>query len=222
MRCIYCHNPDTWEAGCKKAREVTVDYLIEDALKYQSYYKASKGGVTASGGEPLLQKAFLVEYFKTLKESGIHTAIETSGFTAIDATTKEVLKYTDLVILDIKASEVLHKQVTGQPIDRVLEFAKYVRDKKIPMWIRFVLVPGINDNKEEFARMGEIVRQFDNVTKFDVVPFHQLGSHKWDALGAPYTLKNTKAATVKQAEIARKEILRGHPNPPPVSTTTAE
>ena len=206
LRCIYCHNPDTWEGGCKKAREVSVDYIVEDASKYKSYFNASGGGVTVGGGEPLLQKAFVAELFKALKQSRVHTALDTSGFTNIDDVTRDVLANTDLVILDIKGSKDSYKNITGQSIDRALEFARTAEEMDVPMWVRFVLVPGVNDNEKEFAAMGELLSEFKNMEKFEVLPFHQLGAHKWEALNTPYSLKEAKAATKADAKKAEEFI----------------
>jgi len=204
LRCIYCHNPDTWNGGCPKSRGVTLDYLVEDALKYTSYFKSSGGGVTASGGEPLVQKQFVLEFFKELKKHDIHTTLDTSGFTTLDHTTKELLYYTDLVIIDIKASPDSYQSITGQSIDKTLEFARYLTEKKIPIWIKFVLIPGVNDNKNELAEIGKLVSEL-KPEKLDVLPFHQLGSPKWKDLD--YKLRDHPPATQTQADNAKKIIL---------------
>ena len=206
LRCIYCHNPDTWDGGCKKARQMSVDEMVEDILKYKSYFNSSGGGVTIGGGEPLVQKSFVLELFKILKGHNIHTALDTSGFTKMDTVTKELLALTDLVILDIKGTKTSYREITGQPIDATFEFAKYLSDQKIPMWVRFVLVPGVNDNDDEYRGLAELLKNFSNMEKFEILPFHQLGKHKWSALNAPYKLEKTKAATKSQAQAAEARV----------------
>ena len=206
LRCLYCHNPDTWDGGCKKAKTMTVDEMVEDILKYQSYYRSSDGGVTIGGGEPLVQKKFVLELFKRLKQHDVHTALDTSGFTNMDDTTRGLLAVTDLVVLDIKASAKRYKMLTGQTIDKTLEFAKVADEMKIPIWVRFVLVPGLNDDKSEYIALRELLKEFTNIEKFEVLPFHQMGAHKWDAMGTPYALKDTAPATKEMAEHAHLEI----------------
>ena len=161
LRCLYCHNPDTWDPNSSVAKEKTVQELLIDILKYKSYFKASGGGVTVTGGEPLLQKTFVAELFKTLRENDLHTCIDTSGYTNIDDKTKELLSYTDLVLLDLKSidSSTFNK-TTGVNIERTLAFNDYLRDNDVETWARFVLVPGLTDNVEEIYKLAEYVSKY--------------------------------------------------------------
>ena len=211
LRCIYCHNPDTWNAGCGRAKQKSVAQIMEDLQRYRSYFKFSGGGITASGGEPLVQKNFVRDLFVACKGAGIHTCLDTSGFAKDDGVTRELLANTDLVMLDIKAGTPdMFKRVTGQAMDTTLVFARLCAEAGIEVWVRFVLVPGVNDGLEEVRALGDLVKTLPNVTKLEVIRFHQLGQHKWAALNQPYELENTPEATVEQAEAARcilREIL---------------
>ena len=210
LRCAYCHNPDTWEQSGKNFKEVTVSELIPDMLKYKSYFKYSGGGVTLTGGEPLLQKEFCAALFKECKRKGLHTALDTSGYASIDDATKEVLKYTDLVLLDIKSiSPVTYKKVTGVPIYKTLEFAKFLQSQNITTWVCFVLVPGLTDNPEELRELAYFLTTLNNIEMVRILPFHQLGAYKWQNLDVRYTLKDTPTPTVEEAERVR-DMFRQH------------
>ena len=191
MRCRYCHNPDTWNAS--GGTEVTVGKLLQDALRYKTYMDFSGGGFTATGGDPLLQAGFLTELFKGLKGHGIHTAIDTGGYADVpdlDA----LMSYTDLVLLDIKCLDSgRHVSLTGVKPDKTHEFTEYLNKKRIPVWIRHVVIPGITDSEEDIAALAEYLKWFSNIERIDLLPFHKIGEHKWDALGLPYTLKDTPA-----------------------------
>jgi len=187
LHCQYCHNPDTWDRT--KGKAVTVPELMEEVLKYRSYMQFSGGGVTVSGGEPLLQPEFLSELFQALKAAGIYTALDTAGYVSLEAA-KPVLANTDLVLLDIKSYHPdVFKQVTGSPLAPVLEFASYLREQNIPMWVRFVLVPGLTDQEEDIRELAVYLSGFPNLQKVDVLPFHKLGEYKWDELGYEYRLR---------------------------------
>jgi len=197
LRCVYCHNPDTWNVGCKKVKVKTVDEIINDYVKYESYYS----GITISGGEPLLQKNFVLELFYKCKMLGIHTVLDTSGHDTIDKTTRELLNHTDLVIFDMKTERVI-----GQSIEESIAFTRYLDQIKKPIWVRYVLVPGITDAEADLKSFAEIVKPLCNVEKLILVPFHQLGAHKWEMLELEYTLKNTKPPTKGQIEKAKKVL----------------
>lgn len=190
LRCQYCHNPDTWKAG--DGKKVTIDELVEDILKYKSFMKFSGGGMTASGGEPLIQHEFLEKLLKKCKEEGIHTALDTSGCINL-STVKKVIEYTDLVLLDIKAfNEKSYKELTGASITPTLEFARYLSEINKPMWIRYVLVPGLTDNLNEIEELAVFLGKLKNIEKVEILPFHKMGEYKWEELGYEYKLKETE------------------------------
>jgi pyruvate formate lyase activating enzyme len=206
LRCMYCHNPDTWNPNSKSRIIKTVDEVMTDILKYKSYFKFSGGGVTLTGGEPLLQKEFAAALFKACKEEGLHTTIDTSGCIYLDEQTDEVLKYTDLVLLDIKSiNHRTFRKVTGAPVDVVKLFANDLREKGIKTWVRFVLVPGLTDNEQELHEIAEFLKKFDNIERIGVLPFHQMGAFKWQNLRLNYKLGDTPEPT--EEEIAKVQEL---------------
>lgn len=205
MRCRYCHNPDTWALGAGK--KISAEELAATALKYKSYIKS--GGVTVSGGEPLLQIEFVTEFFKILKAEGIHTALDTSGITFNKkdkncvARHKELLEYTDLVLLDIKhIDENEHKKLTGLSNENPLGFAKYLSDNGKDIWIRHVLVPEITDNDGYLKRLGAFIGELKTVKNIEVLPYHTMGESKYEKLGIPYTLKGVTPPDKKSVENA--------------------
>ncbi len=208
MRCQYCHNPDTWDI--KKGILMSSDELIERFNKNRAFYK--NGGITVTGGEPLLQIDFLIEFFQMAKKQKIHTCIDTSGITYNKNRTEkldELLKITDLVLLDIKHIDSReHKALTTFDNKAVIEFAKYLDAKKIPIWIRHVIVPGITDKKEYLTRLGEFIGTLSNVRAVDVLPYHTMGVGKYKELGIQYSLEGVRSATKKEASDARKTILK--------------
>lgn len=200
FRCLYCHNPDTFSLSNAKYI-LTPKQVFDRMKKFKSYYK--KGGVTISGGEPLLQPKFVKEFFKICKDENIHTAIDTAGCVLTDEV-KEALLYTDMVLLDIKCIDPdVHKMLTGQPLQPTLEFAKYLSEKNIPTWIRYVLVPGITDYDDLIERHAEFVATLNNVEKVEILPFHKLGISKYEQLGIEYPLKNTDPPTKERIENAK-------------------
>lgn len=206
LRCKYCHNPDTWTMD--NAMEYSLDEIKDRVLKYKKYY-ASGGGVTASGGEPLLQIDFLIELFKTLKENGIHTAIDTSGITFDEKNSKfdELIKFTDLVLLDLKhINNDEHISLTSMPNDKPLAFAKYLSDKGVKMWIRHVLVPGITYNEKYLLELKDFISSLKTVEKIEVLPYHTMGLNKYKELGIDYPLTDVKEPT-KEMIRHTKELL---------------
>lgn len=190
LRCQYCHNPDTWKMS--DGKETSADELIKEALKYKSYMKFSGGGVTVTGGEPLLQVDFVKEFFTKLKKQGVHTAIDTSGYIFNDKV-KEVLDLTDLVLLDIKHFDPHHyKNLTGVDIAPTLKFLDYLGNKDIKVWIRYVLVPGLTDQMEHIEALSKHLSQYTNIERIELLPFHKMGEFKWKELGLEYKLKNTQ------------------------------
>ena len=198
MRCQYCHNPDTWSRTGGTLR--SVDDILAQAQRYQSYW-GEKGGITVSGGEALLQIHSLTELFRKAKALGINTCLDTSAqpfsressnFSAFE----ELMKYTDLVLLDIKhIDSEAHKQLTGWRNENILDCARYLSNIEKPVWIRHVLIPGINDDDESLYRLRAFIDTLSNVERVEVLPYHALGVYKWEQLGIPYPLKDIKSPT---------------------------
>lgn len=212
MRCQYCHNPDTWEV--RKGTEVTVDEILMNYNKNRSFYK--KGGLTVTGGEPLLQIDFLLELFKEANAQKIHTCIDTSGITyhpgksAYHEKLDELMNYTNLVMLDIKHIDpVKHKNLTAQENKGILAFAKYLEEKNIPLWIRHVVVPGISDDKNDLKNLGRFIGTLKNLKALDVLPYHTMGVNKYKELGMEYPLEGVEALPKEKAAEAKRIILEG-------------
>lgn len=209
LRCQYCHNPDTW--AVKRGREMTADELLDEYERNKSFYRG--GGITATGGEPLLQLPFLTELFQKAKERDIHTCIDTSGITYREKKAeefRELFQVTDLVLLDIKHSKPKgHEALTGQKQDHVLEFARALEDTKVPVIIRHVVVPGITDGEEELLKLGRLIGGMRNLKGLEVLPYHTMGEAKYKALGMPYPLQGVPAMDSDGAKKAREIILQG-------------
>ena len=200
LKCKYCHNRDTWDINGGSYK--SVDEIFEKTLRYKPYFENSNGGVTVTGGEPLLQVKFLIELFKKLKNAGIHTCIDTSGIVNLTDEIKEVLKLTDLVLLDIKHIESEKcKELTGHSNKRELEFAKYLSENGIPIWIRQVIIPGITDEEEDIIKLKEFIKTLKTVEKIEFLPYHTAGKYKWAELGKKYDLADIREAT--QEDICR-------------------
>ena len=207
MRCQYCHNPDTWDRAGGNLR--SVDDVLTQALRYRSYW-GEKGGITVSGGEALLQIQPLTELFHKAKDLGINTCLDTSAqpfsrkdgrFSAFEA----LMKYTDLVLLDIKhIDNDAHKRLTGWENENILDCARYLSDIHKPVWIRHVLVPGINDDDESLHRLRSFIDTLSNVERVEVLPYHDLGVYKWEQLDIPYKLTDVKSPTEESVLHARK------------------
>ena len=208
MRCKYCHNPDTWNLD--KNQEMTVDDILK---KYEGVKEFCKGGITVTGGEPLLQIDFVTELFKKAKMANINTAIDTSGVTFTPNNTEKfdiLIKYTDWVLLDIKhIDNEEHKKLTGHSNKNILEFAKYLSDKNKPMWVRHVVVPEYTFNKKYLKALGEFLGTLDNVAALDVLPYHDMAIPKYESLKIEYPLKEIPPLTKEQALEARSYILDG-------------
>ncbi len=207
MRCKYCHNPDTWNLS--GGEEKTADELIQSALKFKKYW-GDKGGITISGGEPLLQIDFLIELLKKAKEQGIHTTIDTAGnpFTREEpffAKFEELMKYTDLLLLDLKEiNPKRHKELTGFENSNILEMAKYLSEIGKPVWIRHVLVPENSDFDEDLTALGDFIGSLSNVEKVEVLPYHTLGKFKWDNLGIAYQLEGINSPEQERIKNAQQ------------------
>jgi pyruvate formate lyase activating enzyme len=189
-RCLYCHNPDTW--NLINGMPVMLDHAIEELNKYRHGLKIMSGGFTLSGGEPLMQDRFAVKLFTAAKAMGIHTAIETNGFLGTRLSDDE-LKVVDLVLLGIKSWQPdKHRHLTGKDLGPTLDFARRLADQKIPIWVRFVLVPGLTDDADDIAQIAKFAAELGNVERVEVLPFHQMGRFKWHELGINYQLENTE------------------------------
>ena len=209
MRCQYCHNPDTW---AKDGGELmTPEEVLKKALRYKTYWK-EKGGITVSGGEALLQIDFVTELFRLAKEKGVNTCLDTSGNPfSLEEPFKskfdELMKYTDLFMLDIKhMDDAAHRKLTGQTNQNILEMAAYLSDHGKAMWIRHVLVPGITTEEDELHRLISFLDTLKTVDRVEVLPYHTLGVFKWKELGIPYQLEGVDPPTKEQIDRA-KEIL---------------
>lgn len=207
MRCQYCHNPDTWDRAGGNLR--SVDDVLSQALRYRSYW-GEKGGITVSGGEALLQIQPLTELFHKAKDLGINTCLDTSAqpFSRKDGRFSDfeaLMKYTDLVLLDIKhIDNDAHKRLTGWENENILDCARYLSDIHKPVWIRHVLVPGINDDDESLHKLRSFIDTLSNVERVEVLPYHALGVYKWEQLGIPYKLTDVKPPTEESVLHARK------------------
>lgn len=209
MRCLFCHNPDTWTSG--KGDSMTVDEILDEFERNRGFY--TKGGITATGGEPLLQLPFLTELFKKTKEKGIHTCLDTSGITYTaekDGAYQELFKYTDLVMLDIKTSDpIMHKELVKQSLEPVLAFQKATERAGISLRVRHVIVPGYTFDEEKLFHLGETIAHFRNLRELEVLPYHSMGVVKYENLGMEYPLKDTENLDKEDAKKARQIILNG-------------
>ncbi len=207
MRCQYCHNPDTW--ALKEAKTMTAKQAFEQAYRYHTYWKR-KGGITVSGGEALLQTEFVTEVFRLAKKKQVHTCIDTSGapFTREEpyfSKFNELLKYTDLFLLDIKQiNDERHKKLTGHTNANILDLAQYLSEQGKDMWIRYVLVPGVTDDEKDLRELAEFVKRLNTVQRFEVLPYHTLGVFKWEELGLDYALKEVSPPSEEEIERADK------------------
>lgn len=193
LRCLYCHNPDTWTLdGNKDALDFTPEELVNKISRFRSYFEKSGGGVTFSGGDPLKQPEFLKETLKLCKEAGIHTTLDTSGVGFGDY--EEILKYTDLVLYDVKhLTREGYKDMTGIEIDETQKFLEACKKMGTKMWIRQVVVPGKTDSEEYIRELGKFIKTLDNVEKVELLPYHLLGVNKYETLGIKYRLEGLEA-----------------------------
>lgn len=190
LRCQYCHNPDTWtmRAGTRKS----IDEVLARLARYETVLKASGGGVTVSGGEPLLQAAFVEKIFRGAKEMGLHTALDTSGFLGARAS-NQLLADTDLVLLDVKSGlPDVYREVTGRALAPTLDFGRRLSAQGVPMWVRFVLVPGLTDGEDNVEAVADYAASLTGVERLEVLPFHQMGRDKWKSLNVKYPLEDTQ------------------------------
>ena len=203
LRCKYCQNRDTWDTT--QGSLYTVNDLVTKILRYKNYFLSSGGGVTVSGGEPLLQADFIIELFKELKKHNISTAIDTSGVIKINDKIKELINLTDLFLLDIKCiNDEICKDLTGVSNTLELEFAKYLSDNNKDIWIRQVLVPGYTDNPNDLYDLKQFLDTLKTVKRIDILPYHDLGKFKWENLNLKYPLEGVRTANNEDVAKAKK------------------
>jgi pyruvate formate lyase activating enzyme len=199
-RCLYCHNPDTWTMT--NGIPVSIEQATAELRKYRHGLKMMAGGLTVSGGEPLMQHRFVLKLLTAARKMGIHTALDTQGYLG-DRLTDRDLEVIDLVLLDLKAWDPeRHRRLTGMDNAPTHEFARRLAARRLPVWVRFVLVPGLTDDPQEIASIARFAADLGNVERVDVLPFHQLGKYKWHKLGFEYELENVKPPGIEAAERA--------------------
>ena len=210
MRCQYCHNPDTWKLS--GGEEWTAEALFQKCWRYHTYWR-NNGGITVSGGEPLLQIDFLIEFFKLAKQKGVNTTLDTAGnpFTLEEpfiGKFEELMQYTDLVMLDLKQTDAAaHKKLTGWDNGNIMEMARWLSDHGKDMWIRRVLVPGVTDGEEELKQLKQFIDSLKTVKRVEILPYHTLGQFKWENLNIPYPLEDVPTPTPEQ--VAEAEAILG-------------
>ena len=212
MRCLYCHNPDTWDIG--KGRQMDTEDILREYEKNKMFYR--NGGITVTGGEPLLQIDFLIDLFTKAKGKGIHTCLDTSGITYSDCNPTyvskldELMRYTDLVMLDIKHIDaVRHREITSRDNSSILAFARYLAERDVPVWIRHVIVKGYTDGADDLRALGRFIGGLSNVKALVVLPYHSMGVAKYNELGIEYPLDGMPPLDKSEAEQARLHILEG-------------
>ncbi|MGR6981798.1 pyruvate formate lyase 1-activating protein [Testudinibacter sp. P27/CKL/0425] len=212
MRCKYCHNRDTWDLDGGK--EITVDELMKEVVTYRHFMNASGGGVTASGGEAILQAEFVRDWFRACKEQGIHTCLDTNGFVRrYDEVIDELLDTTDLVLLDLKQlDDTIHHNLIGVPNKRTLEFARYLQKRNQRTWIRYVVVPGYTDDDHSVTLLGEFIKDMQNIEKIELLPYHRLGQHKWEAMGEKYELEDVLPPSKEKMDHIQAILSQYHHN----------
>ena len=201
MRCMFCHNPDTWDVNAPVQYEMTPQELFDEVIKYKNFIK--KGGVTISGGEPLVQAEFVAEFFKICQQNGIHTALDTSGV-IFNEKARNVLELTDLVLLDIKTTDdTLHKTYTGCTRDNNQRFLEYLQQIGKPTWIRHVVVPGYTYDESRLKAVAEYLSQFSVIERIELLPYHTMGRFKYENLGIKYPLEGVKDLTDEELQRAK-------------------
>lgn len=210
LRCLYCHNPDTW--GYQDGKDMSVDEVVEQILKYKTYIK--NGGVTISGGEPLVQIDFVIELLKALKQHDIHTAIDTSGFFYTEANRQKydrLMEFCDLVLLDLKhIDQQKHIELTSVSNENPLKFANYLSETQKPVWIRHVLVPGYSDDVNDLIHLRQFIETLNNVEKIEILPYHTMGVNKYQQLNLDYSLEGVKPPTKKSIHQAQEIVVKGN------------
>lgn len=199
LRCCFCHNPDTWSRG--QAKEMTPEDLLRKIIRFKSYFQKSGGGVTFSGGEPLLQPEFLAETMSLCKENGIHTCLDTAGKGFSQTDYDKILQVTDLVLYDVKHyTEEGYQAITGCPMDETLKFVEAMKRNHTNIWIRHVIIPGVTDSKEHMAGLKQYINTIPNVQKVELLPYHLLGVNKYEVMGLPYPLDGVPSMDQEQVK----------------------
>ncbi|WP_051259405.1 pyruvate formate-lyase-activating protein [Schaalia suimastitidis] len=202
LQCLYCHNPDTMQM--RDGKPVELDEIIAKIRRYRRIFRASGGGITLSGGEVLMQPAFAARILRAAKEMGVHTAIDTSGFLGA-AASDEMLADVDLVLLDVKSGiPQTYRKVTGRELAPTIEFGDRLSALGKEIWARFVLVPGLTDDPENLEAVADIMERWSSISRVEVLPFHQMGTDKWDALGLEYTLRDVRPPSAERTDQVRK------------------
>jgi len=196
LRCQYCHNPDTWKL--KEGKKVSTEALMQKIIKIKPYIERSGGGITISGGEPTMQPDFTLDLLKKAKAEGLHTAVDTSGYVDQDEF-KKLLPYLDLVLLDIKTmDDYRHRDLTGVSNQKTLKLLELLEREKQPYWVRQVIVPGITDDLKEMQHFADYLKQKNYLEKIELLPYHELGKHKWENLGLEYKLAAVEPPSEKK------------------------
>jgi pyruvate formate lyase activating enzyme len=204
LRCSFCHNPDTWHMN--KGQTKSLNWLVEDIKNYIPYFHSSRGGVTVSGGEPLLQAEFLELLFTELKKLNIHRVIDTSGFADVEKI-KKLMSITDLVMLSIKHPDPeKYREISGQSPDRPLAFARYLTKINMPVWIRYVLIPGVSDNPQDLTMLAAMIKTMPNVQRLELLPYNTMGKSKWEQLGISSPLLDIPSPLPQEVEASRKTM----------------
>jgi len=202
LRCLYCHNPDTWSVD-EGSIFLTPKELLKEVVRYKKYFE-KRGGVTFSGGEPLMQAEFVKEFFKLCKKENIHTALDTSGIYLND-TVKELLQFTDLALLDIKTiNKDLHPSLTGIKLDNTLKFLDYLQEISKPTWIRHVIVPTITDNEQDLKALAAYIKNFSVIEKVELLPYHSIGTFKYKEMNLKYDLEHIPDMTREELQAVKK------------------
>jgi pyruvate formate lyase activating enzyme len=196
LRCQYCHNPDTWKL--KEGKKVSTEALMQKIIKIKPYIERSGGGLTISGGEPTMQPEFTLDLLRKAKAEGLHTAVDTSGFVEL-AEFKKLLPYLDLVLLDIKTmDDLIHQELTGVSNQKTLKLVELLETEKQPYWVRQVIVPGITDDLKKMRQFAEYLKTKKYLEKIELLPYHELGKHKWENLGLEYKLAAVEPPSKKK------------------------
>jgi len=204
LRCQYCHNPDTWHK--RNGHPVTVSKAMTTIGKYAKVLKISKGGITLSGGEPMVQRPFMARIFRRCKELGLHTCLDTAGRLGEKMTDREIMDV-DLHLLDIKSGDPeIYRKITNQPLQPTLDYARRLSDMGRPMWIRYVLVPDLSDGFDNVQKVADFCAGLKTVERVEILRFHQLGSDKWDRLGLDYPLAKTESPSAELTERVREQF----------------
>lgn len=210
LRCAFCHNPDTWRMANGQVK--TVKWLLEDIKNYISFFQSSGGGVTVSGGEPLLQAAFVSELFIELKKLNIHRVVDTSGFAEVEKIIN-LMALTDLVLLSVKHPDPeRHREICGHSQQRPLSFARYLSKIEMPVWIRYVLIPGVSTSPEDLTRLADMIAKMPNVQKLELLPYNTMGVSKWQELGIKSALLDSPSPSPQEVEESRQLMSNLLPN----------